>query len=86
MYTFMNFYIPDYMMQSIQLYVEQRIKPGSFLCAVICNNLGDAVGQADNININNLPAYAAYFYNEVPSLCWGSKEKMDAWIKGGKDE
>ncbi len=86
MYTFMNFYIPDRMMKSIQHYVKDRIKPGSFLRAVICNNLGDAVGQADDTNINNLPAYAAYFYNETPSSCWGSKEKMDAWLKGRKDE
>ena len=48
--------------------------------AVICNNLKESVGQADDENMDNLPAYVGYFYNEAPSACWGSKEAMDQWI------
>ena len=76
-----RFYIPDYMQSGIELYINKGIPPGSFLTAIICNDLTTAVGQADNVNISNIPAYVNYFYNEVPSFCWGSKEKVIAWIK-----
>ena len=76
-----NFYIPERMMGGIERYINDKINPGDFLQAVICNDLREAVGRADDENIRNLPAYVAYFYNEAPSLCWGSKEKMEAWLK-----
>ena len=72
------------MMGGIRRYIDDRIKPGRFLTAVICNNLSDAVGQADDENMDNLPAYVAYFHNEAPAPCWGSKKKMEEWLKGGK--
>ena len=81
MYTFQSFYIPDRMMPGIRRYVEEGVCPGRFLTAIIQNDLSEACGQADDENMENLPAYAAYFYNETPSSCWGSKKKMDAWIK-----
>lgn len=82
-YQFRSWYISEPMMDDIERYIDGRIKPGKFLTAVIQNNLSDAVGWADSINMNNLPAFASYFYNEAPSTCWGSQEKMDAWLKGG---
>ena len=83
-YTFrygcLTYYIPEYMMSGIIRYVNYGVEPGSFLTAVISNNLSEAVGQADDNNMPNLPAYMSYFYNETPSPCWGSKEKMKAWM------
>lgn len=86
MYTFQEFVIPDYMIRSINRYINEGRKPGRFLTAVICNNLFDAVGQADDNNMPNIPAFVSYFYNEAPSLCWGSEENMKAWIKQKKEE
>lgn len=83
-YGFRKWHIPDRMMGGIRRYIDDRIKPGQFLIAVICNDLSDAVGQADDENMDNLPAYVAYFHNESPSTCWGSKKKMEEWLKGGK--
>jgi hypothetical protein len=79
-YEFQEFYIPLRMMDGIKLYVERGIEPGSFLCAVIQNNLSQAVGLADPENLKNIPAYVSYLYNECPAPCWGSPEKMEAWI------
>ena len=78
-YKFLNYEIPERMVASILRYVESGIRPGSFLRAVICNNLKGAVGQADNENLKNLPAFINYFYNQAPASCWGSYEKMIAW-------
>jgi len=83
-YQFHDFFIPLYMGESIKNYINYGIPPGGFLSAVICNDLRGAVGKADDINIKNLPAYVAYFYNEAPGNCWGSSEIMDSWIKAFK--
>ena len=80
-YSFMNQYsIPERMRGSITRYIEDRVIPGGFLQAVICNNLSEAVGRADDENIRNLPAYCNFFYNYAPSQCWGSPEKMAKWL------
>ena len=83
-YKFREFYIPERMMPGIERYVQDRVMPGSFLQAVISNDLRLACANADEENLRNLPAYVAYFYNETPSGCWGSQEKMFYWISGGK--
>lgn len=77
----MGCYIPERMMGGIQRYIDDRIRPGDFLQAVISNDLKLAVGYADEENLRNLPAYVAYFYNEAPSNCWGSRSTMKAWLE-----
>lgn len=79
-YIFRNFYIPERMMPGLQRYIEDHVPPGDFLREVICNNLKGAVDRADDENIVNLAAYVGFLYNQVPSDCWGSKEKYEAWI------
>lgn len=80
-YEFQEYYIPDYMGGGIERYIQQGVIPGDFLQAIITNDLKEAVGKADITNIKNLPAYVAYFYNEAPMGCWGSKKQMEDWIK-----
>lgn len=81
-YFFRDFRIRPDMLDAIRRYIDDRIEPGHFLAAVICNDLNEAVGRADDGNLSNLPAFVAYFYNEAPSQCWGSKEQMGAWLEG----
>ena len=80
-YRFRQYYISEHMLDGIKRYVEQRVPPGDFLTAVLCNDLREACGRADDGNLANLPAYVAYLYNEAPGACWGSKEKMLAWLQ-----
>jgi hypothetical protein len=84
-YTFREHYIPERMAYGIKLYVEHHVKPGSFLSAVICNDLTEAVGQADDENLRNIPAYVAYFYNEAPRGCWGSPERFTEWLNAKRE-
>lgn len=74
------------MVMAIRNYIDHHIEPGSFLSAVISNNLKEAVGRADNKNIRLLPEYVFYFYNYAPSVCWGSTEKMDRWLTPPEEE
>lgn len=67
----------------VQRYIEKGIRPGEFLCAVISNDLKNSVGLADFINKERLPDYVTFFYSYAPAQCWGSPEKMEAWIKSG---
>jgi len=80
-YNFRNFYIPERMMNGMQLYIEEHYPTGDFLRSVLCNDLRSAIDRADDENIANLPAYIGFLYNQAPSDCWGSKEKYEAWIK-----
>ena len=76
--------IPERMHGGIQRYIEQHAMPGDFLMAVVCNNLKEACARADDENMLLLPVYAAFFYHEAPAACWGSPEKVRAWLDGGE--
>ena len=80
MHTFRNFYVPDHMMDGIERYVEHGINPGHFLTAIITNDLRETIGRADDENLQNIPAYVDYFYDNTPASCWGSPEQMGAWV------
>ncbi len=81
-YIFREFRVRAQMMGAIHRYIEDKLYPGSFLQAIISNNLKEAVGCADDDNLRNIPAFVSYFYNEAPLSCRGSEEIMASWIKG----
>lgn len=72
--------IPEHMHGGIIRYLVHKIPPGDFLTSVLSNDLFGAISKADDININALPVYCAFFYNETPTSCWGSKERVNAWL------
>ncbi len=73
--------IPDHMWGGIERYINEHIPPGEFLQAIICNDLREAVGRADDENIVNIPAFVSFFYNYAPGNCWGSIEEYKEWLK-----
>jgi len=82
-YGYEIFIIPEYMREGLIKYIEDGVEPGSFLLAVLENDLSNAVGRADHNNMKNIPAYAYFLYNFAPHICWGSKEKVRKWLEGG---
>lgn len=70
-----------YMVDSLKMYFEHRIGPGSFMTAVLSNDLGGACGRADDNNRRVIYEIVAWLYNEAPSSSWGSPEKVAAWLK-----
>jgi hypothetical protein len=71
----------EHLLPSFDRYVQQhRIPTGGFLQACLENNLTEAVGRADFININLLPDIVRYMYNELPADSWGSPERVQAWL------
>lgn len=73
--------IPALTIQGIKRYVEHHIPPGDFLRAVLENNLKESFGRADEYNKVALFDIVKYCYLEIPSNCWGSKEKVSAWLE-----
>jgi hypothetical protein len=60
--------IPELTQRSILRYVLQKIPPGSFLTAVLCNDLYNATGRADANNLVALPLIVRWFANKCPHL------------------
>jgi hypothetical protein len=78
-----DFRFSAHLVESLEDYVRTGRPVGSFLEAVISNNLKDAVMFADARNICNLPAFASYMYNNMPAPSQGSRERYRAWVERG---
>lgn len=77
--------IPEHMLESLIAYRDEGRPTGDFLEAVIANDLVGAAGRADSININLLPSYANWLYNEIPQSAWGSRQAYRSWIEDKAD-
>jgi hypothetical protein len=66
---------------SLRRYVEQGIAPGGFLLAVLSNNLMEAIGRADEYNLQSLRAICGHVYCKLPAGCHGSELKVNEWLK-----
>lgn len=73
--------IPEGMHDGIVLYLLHGLFPGSFLRAVLENDLREAVNRADDLNLVALPQYVRFFYNHAPIASVGSPERVEAWIE-----
>ena len=82
-YEFRGYIIRREMIEALERYVQKGIPTGHFLRAVLAHDLMQACQRADHWNLPNLPAYAAYIYNEIPHNCHGSYEIVDRWIAQG---
>ena len=66
---------------TINNYVTKGWEPGSFVMAVLENNLMEAFGRADLGNRASLFEICDYIYNYIPSGAHGSPERVQAWMK-----
>lgn len=73
--------IPPKTLKAIRNYVEHGVRPGDFLCAVLCNDLFKAIMAADAENREALDEIVHELYWNVPGDCWGSPEAVAAWLK-----
>ena len=75
--------IPEHMRFGVKEYIEDGVPQGSFLAAVIKNDLKETFLRADDINRRNIVGFVEFFYRFAPINCWGSAENYYAWIKQG---
>lgn len=74
--------IPEHMHSGIVDYVVRSVPPGSFMLAVLENDLVGAAARADHINIQHLANYAALLY-QLPRNCWGDVNTVNDWLLKG---
>lgn len=75
--------LPGHMRDGLERYMTHGIPPGSFLEAVLCNDLKGAVGKADHINSLYIKAWAEFMVWHMPALAQGSVERVNTWIAHG---
>ena len=72
--------IPPRLVNALMRYAEQGVPLGGFLTAVVSDNLREAVGRADQNNLDALASIVSYVYMELPGACNGSNKIYRAWI------
>jgi hypothetical protein len=70
----------SHLVDSLEAYARTGHAPGSFLRAVLQNDLFGAVDNADQQNRTILPQIVTFVYRELPATNWGSREKVTSWI------
>jgi hypothetical protein len=68
--------------EGIRRYADMHCRTGSFLEAVLCNDLKEACMRADDENRENLFEIVEYCWCNIPHSCWGSPERVKAWLEG----
>lgn len=77
--------LPDYMVDGLYNYLVYGIKPGSFLYAVLTNDLRETFRCADSNNIQVIRNWVTFIYWELPLDTYGSPEMVEAWSKTRKE-
>jgi hypothetical protein len=77
---------PEDIIDSLQRYVNDGCPTGSFLFAVLSNDLKGAFAQADAYNRLRLFDIVKYCYNELPSHVWGSPERVAEHLTAKAEE
>lgn len=78
--------VPARIKAGILHYWREQIPTGSFLRAVLENDLRGAFQRADLECRQNLFWICCYLWNEVPAACWGSPQKVKDWLEMPKAE
>jgi len=73
--------VPDYLREGLNLYLTAHIPTGSFLLAVLSNNLREACDRADYESRTHIWNIAFFLNNYAPIGSWGSREAVRAWLE-----
>lgn len=77
--------IPEHMHEGVIAYFRYGRPCGSFLQAVISNDLAEAVRRGDQANLRALASYIILFANCAPIGSWGSPDNYDGWLQKGRE-
>lgn len=77
--------VPEHLHDGLLRYLRFGVVPGSFLQAVLRNDLKDACFRAgDGRTALSLHAIVMVLANYAAAESWGSEENYDAWVATGK--
>lgn len=78
---FTGFRMTDESRQSLYNYLVHGLEPGSFMTAVLSNDLYSACARADYTNVNLMQQYALWIVNHAPYGSYGSAEMVRGWLR-----
>jgi hypothetical protein len=64
----------------LRKYIENGLHPGSFLVALLKNDLKETIQRADSENRRLLPEWVLFVTNHLPPMIHGSPEAVNRWI------
>jgi len=73
------FKVPEHLREGLVRYFSDGILPGSFMQAVLCNDLAQAVARADQASFIGLRHIVAFLEQCAPAPAWGSREAVLTW-------
>lgn len=72
--------IPERTLNDIRKYVEKHEPVGHFLTGIFKNDLFITCVFVDDINKPVLWLIVKFVFNRCPPKCWGTPEKVEAWL------
>lgn len=72
-------YIPPHTKYMIDAWIDEGQYPGSFLAAVLSNDLMEAFARADEMNTAYMRGIVFYLYNYAPRFCYGDAQAVERW-------
>jgi len=72
--------IDTVLIDSLRLYLENRCRPGSFLCCVLAGDLYGAAARADRRNRHALGEIARHIASTLPPEAYGSADAVESWL------
>lgn len=76
-------WVPPKIKASLDAHALDGRATGSFLEAVLNNDLREAVRRADEVNYIMLGAIVMYCIAELPLASWGTPDQVKYWQDGG---
>lgn len=77
--------VPVHLHEGIISYIREGRPTGSFLRAVLANDLVEAALRADLQNRRCLANVALFVYHTMPSGAWMSAEQVDIWLAAHRE-
>ena len=82
-FNFDGFDVPEHTQGALERYFTHALEPGSFLMAVLTNDLIGAVGRADMWNSRSLADIVKWLVNHAPYGSYGDAELVRDWLNKG---
>ena len=74
-------HLPETSQGALMRYLEHGVRPGSFIEAILTNNLYKALAYADSVNKDLLQEHAYAVVRHFPNESCGSRESFVNWMR-----
>lgn len=72
--------VPQHLWGGLRRFLEDHVRPGSFLSAALSNDLKDAVATGDVQSLVGLISLVRWLGSYAPIDAWGSRDAFESWL------